>query len=454
MIAILGAGITALAAALRLQQRGIDFIILEKSDRCGGKIQTVQKDGYTMEMGPNTVLINNKEIKDFLEQLNLLSETIQPDSEAVKRRLVLKNNSIEEIPTSFKSAWQSKLFNFRTFRSVVAEIFKKPSPKSASESLADFSRRRFGKQIYEDFVTPFVSGIYAGDPEKMSINYTLAILKEAEEKYGSVLKGMPKIMKQKKLDQADWQLPKQKIFSFHNGLSEMVEAVTKKLGKKIEYNIDIQRISKSSDGYTIQYKKNGKATDLAVDKVISTLPAFALSETIDFDPALSNQLKQIKYVPAVVTHIGIDKKNWLLPKKAFGLLSRKAEEVPFLGILFNSNFFPHQSKTDKMLLTVISGGYKNLEMIEKDDETIVEEISLSLKKLGLIKGDKGDIEMSHVYRWNRGIPQYEIGYEKVEAEIDRFLEENPSFFIGGNYFKGISVSDCISNGYKLADQIN
>src|SRR5690606_1579590 len=190
MIAILGGGISGLAAAYELQKAGKDFILLEAENHLGGKIKSTSIEGFQLEMGPNTVLINNVELMSLLDELNLNEHIIKPDSEAVKNRFVIKKGKIEAIPNSLSSAFKSNLFGISTLYRIFSEPFRKANKSEKEESLADFSRRRFGKQIYRDFITPFVSGIYAGDPEKMSVNHTLSILKEAEEKHGSVLKGM------------------------------------------------------------------------------------------------------------------------------------------------------------------------------------------------------------------------------------------------------------------------
>lgn len=453
MIAVLGGGITALAAALELKQAGKDFILLEGSDSLGGKIQSREVDGYQIELGPNTVLVNNPETKEFLERLDLYNQRIEPEAEAIKRRFVLKEGKIEAIPYSLSSAWTSKLFGFRSLLAILREPLRKASKKEGEESLADFSRRRFGKQIYEDLLTPFVSGIYAGDPEKMSVNYTLSILKEAEAKYGSVIKGMPKLIKARKAKWGVFEPPKQKIFSFEGGLSRMIKEVEVRIGPDLKLNCQIKGVESLDEGeerYLIRYLENGTENSLKVDRIISCLPAGNLREIIkDLAPKLNDLLKKINYVPALVSHFAFDKSQWKFNQRAFGLLSRKAEQVPFLGVLFNSEFFPHQSKNDDLLLTVISGGYRQPELLDKSDDEVGDILIGSLQKLGLIEGDP---KMKHYMRWKNAIPQYELGYLEVEQEIKRFLSREEYFKIGGNFFNGISVSDCIANGTKLARQ--
>lgn len=451
MIAVLGGGISGLAAAYQLQKEGKNFILLEADKELGGKIKSRHLNGYTFELGPNTVLINNPEIKQLLDELDLSKNIILPDEKAVKNRLVLKNGKLEAIPTSLKSAFKSNLFQVKTIFNLIKEPFITQKKTSEEESLADFSRRRFGKQIYEDFITPFVTGIYAGDPEKMSINHTLSILNNAEKASGSVIKGMMKIMKKKKRENEFHQLPKQKIFTFQTGLSKLIETLRDKLLNNIQTEAFVTQISQIDKSvYEISYNLKGEKRKIEVQEIISTLPAHNLANIIqNLSVELFHSLQKINYVPAVVSHIGLPKSVLNFQEKAFGILSRQAEKVPFLGVLFNSHFFPSHAPAEKVLLTVITGGYRQKDMVDLSDEDILIEIKEALRStIGLDK-----VEMTHVHKWPKGIPQFEMGYQNILDQITRFEEKYPSFYISGNFREGISVSDCIANNVKLVKKI-
>jgi len=450
MIAILGGGITAIAAAIELEKQGKDFLLIEKSDRLGGKIQSANIEGYQLEFGPNTVLINHPETKAFLDTLGLYQKRIQPHEKAIKRRFVLKKGKIQPIPHSFQTLFKSKLFGLNTLVSIFKEPFKKQKVSTTEESLANFSRRRFGKQIYEDLITPFVSGIYAGDPEKMSLEYTMPLLYKAEQSFGSVVKGMPKLIKQKRSDQLEQDMPKQKIFSFKSGLQLMIDTAAERIYSKLKLNTEVLSIRKEGDHYELKLLKDGQESSLQAAQVLSCLPAHILAEKIGFDNHLVSGFNTINYVPATVSHMAFKASQWNFDREAFGLLSRKDEGHPWLGILFNSEFFPQQQKNDDILLTIISGGYRQPDFIKLGDEAILKQLRASLTEIGLVKGDEC---FHHIYRWEKAIPQYELGYSEIKHSIERFLEANPNFKIGGNYFRGISVSDCIANGTILAREI-
>lgn len=451
MIGILGGGITAVAAALQLKKAGKDFILLEAEDRLGGKIRSIQKEGYTLELGPNTVLINNPETEALLKELDLWKELIFADKKAVKNRFVLKKNRPEPIPNSLGKIFSSKLFGLNTFFSILKEPFVKGKADEKEESLADFSRRRFGSQILDDFITPFISGIYAGDPERMSVDHTLSILKEAEQLKGSVIKGMGKAIKQRKRGTpSGWKAPANKIFSFKNGLETIFQKAQERLGDKVVLNAKVKAILAEKESYWITYEKEGSQRRVEVDQLISTLPSNCLVDLLP-ESIMKNQLMKVNYVPAIVCHIGIKKEQLIFKQKAFGILSRKFERVPFLGVLLNSHFFPHQSPQGEFLITVISGGYRNPNLMDKSDETILEEITASLRQLKIIEGKP---KFNHVYKWQAAIPQYELGYSEILRSMEEFESKFQGIHFAGNYRNGISVSDCIANGTNLANKIS
>ncbi|KAA3648559.1 MAG: protoporphyrinogen oxidase [Bacteroidetes bacterium] len=451
MIAILGGGISGLSIAYTLKKAGKKFILLEADNEVGGKIKSRKQKGYTFELGPNTVLINNPEIKSLLDELNLNQEIIQPDELAVKKRFILCNGKMEALPSSPGSLFSSKLIGLRSIFKVLGEPFKKPLDGKLEESLADFTRRRLGNEIYENFVYPFVTGIYAGDPEKMTMDYTLKILKEAEQNHGSIIKGMIKTIKAKKAENEASNIPKQKIFIFKDGLQRLPLRMAEEMSSEISYNSKVLQIIKLGQGYQINYTKEGEECSVKVEKLISTLPVHHLTNLITWNSDLTNALNQIHYVPAIICHFGYQKNDITTPEKAFGILSRKVETAPFLGVLFNSKFFPHTAPADKELITVISGGYKQ----EDFANWTVSKIQTTVKQaINDLFQSKNEPEFEHFYQWNQGIPQYEMGHKKIVAAIEKFELEHNGFHILGNFRDGISVSDCIANGIKFANSFN
>ncbi|MBD98287.1 MAG: protoporphyrinogen oxidase [Verrucomicrobia bacterium] len=452
MIAILGGGITGLTVAHQLKKQGKEFVLIEAAAQLGGNIQSHQYKDITFELGPNTVLMNKPEVKELIEDLELNDRLIFADNEASKQRFVLKNGSIEAIPNSFSSLIKSRLFSLHTLYRIIKEPFIRKKSSNQEESLAAFIRRRFGDQILNDFVAPFVGGIYAGDPEKMSVAHTLKMLVEAEESKGSVLRGIIHLLKKRKRKNGYNQLPKQKIFTFPNGLQEIAETIEKKIEGSFLLNAKVNQITINSEkAYTLDIDQSGKKITLSVDQIVSTVPAHVLSCLLEsVDKKFSVSLKSINYVPAMVTHLIYPKTDLHFSDKPFGILSRKSEGVPFLGILFNHSFFPQQSPNGKLILTVISGGYKHPELLNLPEEELLSIITSSVEKL-LDINEK--VEYTHIKKWEKAIPQYELGYAQVKTSIHAFEEAHANFYIGGNFYEGVSVSDCIARGFRIAQML-
>lgn len=446
MILVLGGGISGLSVAYQLQKQNKDFLLIEEDSEVGGKIKSKKQDGFTIEKGPNTVLINNREIKELLDDLRLTDKIVKPDPIAIKNRFVLFENEIIPLPTSPLAAIKSPLLGWSTLIKILKEPFV--SKTKTEESLAQFVRRRLGNQVYENFIYPFVTGIYAGDPEKMSINYTLKILKELESANGSIIMGLPSFMKAKKAKSDVDQLPKEKIFTFKNGLRELPISMAKCFEGKYCVSSKVISINKVNKGYEVLIKPDqGVEKTIKADKIISTIPFHNLKNCFDSKSFRNDMLSlNIDYVPAFVYHFGFNKSDIKIPQKSFGLLSREKETAAFLGVLFNSQFFPHTAKENHELITVITGGAKLRALKSLTEEDRRKRVFESLEKIFKIKG-KAVFESS--MSWTESIPQYNLGHQKHIDSIADFEAQNTGIYILGNYIDGISVSDCISNGINF-----
>ena len=447
MIAILGAGISGLSLAYYLRKAGKQVLVFEKSATPGGKIQSIQQDGFTMEAGPNTVLLNNQEIVNLIPDLGLQGKLIFPDPASISKRFVLFDGKPTAIPTGPVSSISSPMLSFSTLGKIFADLrMSKLQPEK--ESLASLVKRHFGDEVFENFIVPMLTGIYAGDPEKMDADFVLPFLKKASRAHGSIIKGM---MRRKKEDSSNTALPKQKIFTFAEGLQTLPRVLSLEIGESLKLECEVEEITKNEKGYNIRFRNNGKEETANIDQVISTLPASALAKIqSNFLKEVVTSLEKVPYVPAVVIHLAYESSSMGFGKKAFGLLSRPAENVPFLGVLFNSRFFPHTAPAGKELLTVICGGGFNSEIAQWDESRILNEVQGSLEKILAIKAQP---DFYRIKRWENAIPQYYLGHQEILDSFKKFEQVFHDFHLAGNYINGISVSDCIKNSKKLAEKI-
>jgi len=439
---VLGCGISGLSIAHFLSKKSNDFIVLEKSEKTGGNIQSKVIDGFVVENGPNTVLLNNDSIKSLIKDCGLWDKMSTPQKTAESNRYVLYQNKLQLLPRNPIQFIKTPLLKWHEKLRLFKEPFIKPHQNDVP--LANFISRRFGNAILTQFVEPFITGIYSGNAEKMSAKHTLKMIWEAEQKHGSVIKGL---LKQKKS-----KTSKAQMFNFPNGLSELVDKMTQLLGDKVHYNTEIKNIVKVDGGYQITDSNNNT---IECQRIISTIPAHALSNivnNIDLTAHidLTAQLEAVEYVPVDVFHFGFEKKEVKNQAQGFGVLSKPSDKKNFLGILFNTRIFPHVSPKDKELFTVIVGGSRQPELCamgtDKVEKIILDEIS------ELMQCQKPPIFKNHT-SYKKGIPQYGLELDRLILEIEKFEANSPNFHILGNYFNGISVSDCVKKAEKFIEDI-
>ena len=428
---ILGAGISGLTLGHYLNKSDKDFLIFESSKYIGGNISTKNKKGFICENGPNTVLINNKSVQDLISDLKIKNDIIYPNDNNKKRFLISKGKLIE-IPQSFAQFIMSNILSLTAKIRIFFEIFIKKSDSDLS--VYDFFSRRFGKEFHDILIEPFLTGVYAGNTRKMSIKYVLKKIWEAEQNYGSVILGF---MKRESRNISP------KSFNFKNGLSDLTNALQHKIKDKIRFTSKITSISKIGNLYEITVNNDIK---YRCSKLISTIPAYALSEII-FDKKLSQNLKKIYYCPIYVLHLGIEKQKIKDDISGFGVLTKPSDNKSFLGIIFNSRIFPHVAPSEKDLMTVMVGGTRQEELLKTDKDLLFNKIISDIRKL--ISYD-GQIIMKHDFLWEKGIPQYGLEHDYITNEIKNFEDKNKDLHILGNYVNGISVSDCIEKASKLS----
>ena len=430
---IIGAGISGLSTAHFLSKKNSQFLVLESSDRVGGIIQSKKIKEFICEMGPNTVLLNNDSIIQIVKDLNLSEMLIFPNKENNKGRYVYNDGKIEKIPLKVLDFLKSNLISFKSKILLLKELFIKKHKEDTS--VYKFIKKRFGKEIHDKLIEPFLSGVYAGDTRKMSTKYALKILWKLEQTYGSIIKGSFLSSKSSP-----------KSFTFPGGQEYMINKIYMILKKRIILNSSVTLIRKIHNSYEV-FTKDGKK--YLCKNIVSTVPSYVLEKIID-DHHLKSELKNINYNPIDVFHFGFKKKNIMKKLDGFGILTKPSDNKNFLGILFNSSIFKHLSSEECELFTVLVGGEKQKHLCSMEINELKAKV---LKEVESIFNHQGETSLQHHYRWEKGIPQYNLNHGKLNSCIQKFMTENKNFFITGNYVNGVSVSDCIHKGKEIADEI-
>jgi len=416
-VIVVGSGISGLSTAYRLKKLGYDVIVYEKDDEIGGNIKTRSESGYTFELGPQTILADEK-VKSFFNDVGVKPLKASPSS---KNRYIYKKGKLIPLPLGLVSFLFSPLLSLSAKIKVLREPWA-PAPVKNEESVADFVRRRLGEEFLDYVVAPFISGVYAGDPQQLSVKYATRKIYELEKEYGGLIKGA---IKKKALG------PKGELISFEGGLKSLIDKLASELDIKTE-NV-VLRIRRKDDRFILDTREGKVETKLLV---ISS-PAYTASYLLkDLSWSASLEFDKIDYVPVVVVNVGV--KAGSVPE-GFGLLVPRREGKRILGVIFSSKLFVGRAPEGKELLTIYIGGATDRDIIHLSDEEIVEIVERELKDiLGI-----DSLDFIHVQKWKRAIPQYTLGYGKYLDLAKEMEEIHKGLFLTGNYLSGISVADCI-----------
>ena len=468
-IGIIGGGISGLTTAFLLKNKGFDVTLFEKSERVGGNIETVEIDGFKIEYAPNS-LLKSPLLVDLIKALNLEGQVLAANA-LNKKRYVLREGRLKSLPMTIAKMATDDYFSLRTRLQLLKEPFvRTKSPQD--ESVAEFFERRLGREILTRAADPFIAGIYAGSPENLSVRAAFPRLYELEKNYGSLLIGSLR----SKTEKTDKNFPR--TFSFVNGVQTLTDKLAESLGESIKINTQVTNIEKLADGkWRVMTERKqpacenlvgaktsveagvssafsdeaGRLPALHFDALIISTPAEPAAKLIEnLDSNLSEQLNQIYYPPVAMVFFGVKKESFAQNLDGFGFLVPSSERRKILGTIWNSAVFENRAPDGYHLLTTFVGGARNAELFEKSDDELFEIVFEELKSiLGLIVKP----EFTHIKRWRKAIPQYLLGYEKIENGIEQFEVNNKGIYFCSNFYKGISVGDCVRNAYALADNI-
>lgn len=451
-IVILGAGISGLSTAYWLKKAGLEVEIIEARAEPGGSMQSAQKEGFLIDYGPNSGLDTTPLIGQLVEELDLRDQLIFANQEA-KKRYILKNHRLMALPAGPLSFLGTDLFSTAAKFRLLKEPFVKKTDPTEDISIADFVRHRLGEEFLTNAVDPFISGIYAGNPEKLSVKSAMPKLYALEEKYGSLIKGaIAGARERKKSGEKSKQSAQQ--FSFKEGMQTLPNVLAHRMKNSIQYNSEVEKIvSTESNKYQLSIRKNGELSISEADVILSTIPAYRLSKAIrPWDAPLSQHLEAIYYPPVMVLYLAFRRKAIRQPLDGFGFLIPGQERRPFLGAIWSSVIFEHRAADEFATFTLFVGGARKPDLLKEDLVAKQQEVIREFKQIMMI-AEPDDPVLVESKVWPQAIPQYNIGHALHEAYFQQFEEAHPSFFIGGNFRGGISVSDCIKSSDKLSQQI-
>ncbi|MBE9488581.1 MAG: protoporphyrinogen oxidase [Bacteroidetes bacterium] len=445
-IVIIGAGLSGLSTAYYLHKKGHKVTILEKENRVGGKIASFKKEGFIYESGPNTGVLNNIEIVNLFEELGEECPLVTANEEA-KFRLIWKGNSFHALPNSMIKAITTPLFSFKDKMRITFEPFRKKGTEE-NESIASFVRRRMGNSFLKYAVDPFVSGVYAGDPEKIVVKYALPKLYNLEQDYGSLVGGAIKKASAKK--DADSKKITKDVFTCEGGLEMLVTALVNRIGKENIVTSATDIVVSKGDKWCVNYSKNGITSSINCDAVISTATAFSLPEMFPFiEKKNMDKINILPYSNIIQIIVGVKDVKGNNPM-AFGGLIPSCEKKDILGILYPSCCFNRRAPKEGMLYAFFMGGSRRPDLFEWSNKKIEEYVREQFKTM-LNMPDDIKPSFIEIYKHENAIPQYQEDCKARFEAINIIENKYKGIFLAGNIRDGVGMSDRVKQGKNISN---
>lgn len=446
-IVIIGAGLTGLTMGFYLKKTGVNFLIVDKSAKTGGVIQTISEKGFVYETGPNTGVVSSPEMAELFEDLAGKCELEIADPSA-KRRLIWKDNQWHALPSGLWSAITTPLFTWGDKFRILGEPWRKKGT-DPNETLADLVKRRMGNSYLDYAIDPFISGIYAGNPNELVTRYAMPKLWKLEQEYGSFIKGAIKKAKLPK-DERDKKATKE-VFSAKGGLGRLIEALTESIGSENILLSAETLVKPISGGFQLQITTPEQLISLETPHLITTCGGYALPKLLPFlDEQEAAPFNDLKY--AAVTQVLLGFHKWKgISLKAFGGLVPGKENKNILGVLFTSSFFEGRAPKGGALLSVFMGGTKRPDIAGMDNYQIE---SLINKDLPRMMSDRSlSPDMLRILRYPKAIPQYTESSGKRFEMIELLQQKYPGLILAGNIRDGIGMSDRVKQGRTIAEEL-
>ena len=434
-----------MACAYHLQQAGIPVRLLEAGSRPGGVITTKEKDGFRFEVGPQSFL-SSEPLLALIDTLGLKDQLLHADPRAP--RYILVDGRLVPAPFAPPSLLTTPLFSAGTKWRLLTEILRHTRPPAEDESIAAFVRRKFGDQLLNLLVAPFVSGIYAGDPERLSMRAAFPKVHEFEVQYGSVLRGAMKSRPAK-------GTPRAGLCSFRDGMETLPRAIAARLGDSLllETHVACLRHGKANGKpwFEVDITRDNRRETLAASAVVIATPADIASQIL---LGLSNKLaplfSRIEYAPVAVVSACYRREHIQRTPDGFGFLVPRAEGLHVLGTVFNSALFAGRAPQGMVCFTSFAGGATDPEFCQLSDNEITETICAEVAR---VLGVTGMPAATSLHKYARALPQYNLGHIDIVNSLETLTAAMPGLFLAGNYLAGPSIGACVERANRTAQAV-
>jgi len=448
-VLVVGAGLSGLVTAFRAKRAGLSVAVFEIGSRPGGVIGSGRRSGALFERGPNSGLDTTPLINAMLDDLGIRADRVD-GSKASSKRYILRDGRLVALPMSPGAFLRTPLFSFGAKLRLFAEPFIGKAAPDVEESIAQFVRRRLGPEFLDYAIEPFVAGIYAGDPETLSVPAAFPRLHALEQQYGSLIKGAILGARQRRKN-TDKAKNAASSFSFRDGMQTLTDALARAAGQ-VDCDVKVTRVDRRPDGgFTVAGERFGMAFERQARAVVVATPADSAAGIVQaMAPVAAEALREIPYPPVTVVASAYRRRDILHPLDGFGFLAPAKERPAVLGTLFSSTMFEDRAPSEVAVLTTFVGGRRNPELATAGDAEIRGAVQEELARL---LGAGADPMWSEITRWPRAIPQYTMGHLQRIDKVEEAERSIPGLYFCANYRGGVSIGDCVKAGHATAERV-
>ena len=458
-IVIVGAGLSGLCTAHylvdRLSEAGkeAEILLLESDGVPGGKMRTIRQDGFRMEWGPNGFLTNKPYGMELVKELGIEGRLAR-SSDLARKRFIFSGGMLHRLPETPPAFFRSRLLTLPGRLRICWEPFAQGPPPGVDESLGDFARRRLGPEALEKLIDPMVTGIFAGDPDGMSLRSCFPVIHDLERKYGGLVRGMLGVRKEKRKRGVAGEMsagPGGVLMSFDEGVQALADTLAGRLADGLHRNVTVDRIGRQEGAYILSMTADGRREEMVADVVVVATPAYAAARMLaPLDGELCEALDAIPYSPITVAALGYEMATLGNPLDGFGFLIPRGEKRKILGALWDSSVFPDRAPEGKALIRVMVGGVRAPDLAALPEEELLAVARMELRD---IMGIAAEPVLARTFFHDRGIPQYLVGHGRILERIDGRLGRFPGLHLNSNAYRGIALNDCVLQSRLAAERI-
>jgi oxygen-dependent protoporphyrinogen oxidase len=443
---IVGGGISGLVCAHALRKASVNALLLEASSRPGGVIHSERRAGYLCELGPQS-FSGTEPLSALCQELGIEAELVQAPPRAP--RYVFVNGALRPVPLGPPALFLSSLLSAVTKRAITRDLFGKSQPPEQDESVASFVRRKFSAELLDKLAGPFISGIYAGDPERLSVRSAFPQLYEAEKSTGSVIRGVKRAARANK-----GRRQRSTLFSFREGNETLVRALATRLGEALRLGAEVVEVKRSpaATRFELKIHASSRPETITTDHLLLATPTDVAGKLLrGVNPAFDSQLSLIEYAPVAIVSLGYRQSDVGRSLTGFGFLVPRSASLRVLGTVWNSSLFPNRAPDGHVLLTSFVGGATDPQAADLSPANLVSLVHGEIAPLLAIR--QAPI-FCNVTIYPRALPQYNLGHSERLAAVDQLRRESPNLWLTGNYLRGPSIGVCVEQSLALAKQVH